>query len=228
MSEYIINEQEEDALQTGSSLSLRAILEMTWALRYWIILSIFVCLCFASVYLYVKPKTYHSAALVMVTTDKNAGMGSSAQMSFIADMTGMQNYNSLTNEKIIIKSTPVLQAVVEELGLNVRYYVRNHWVNRETLPQEVRMTFTGGDSINLNNLPTFRINYEVIDTTSLRINVRRRASARRMGNRPVPFLGGGQVAFQGRIVRLFHVRLALHHALFSPDEGARTVQTDWR
>ena len=35
------------------------------------------------------------------------------------------------------------------------------------------MTFTGGDSINLNNLPTFRINYEVIDTTSLRINVRR-------------------------------------------------------
>ena len=173
MSEYIINEQEEDALQSGSSLSLRAILEMTWALRYWIILSIFVCLCFASVYLYIKPKTYHSAALVMVTTDKNAGMGSSAQMSFIADMTGMQNYNSLTNEKIIIKSTPVLQAVVEELGLNVRYYVRNHWVNRETLPQEVRMTFVGGDSVNLNNLPTFRIDYDVIDTTLLRVNVRR-------------------------------------------------------
>ncbi len=173
MSEYIINEQEEDELQSGSSLSLRAILELTWALRYWIILSIFVCLCCAAVYLYIKPKTYHSAALVMVTTDKNAGMGSSAQMSFIADMTGMQNYNSLTNEKIIIKSTPVLQAVVDELGLNVRYFVRNHMVNRETLPQEVRMKFTSADSINLNRLPAFRIDYDVIDTTSLRISIRR-------------------------------------------------------
>ena len=140
MSEYIINEQEEDELQSGSGLSLRAILELTWALRYWIILSIFVCLCCATVYLYVKPKTYHSSALVMVTTDKNAGMSSSAQMSFIADMTGMQSYNSLTNEKIIIKSTPVLQAVVDELGLNVRYFVRNHWVNRETpdVPHRLR------------------------------------------------------------------------------------------
>ncbi len=173
MSEYIINEQEEDELQSGSSLSLRAILELTWALRYWIILSIFVCLCCAAAYLYVKPKTYHSAALVMVTTDKNAGMGSSAQMSFIADMTGMQNYNSLTNEKIIIKSTPVLQAVVGELGLNVRYFVFNHWVNRETMPQEVRMTFTGVDSLNLNKLPTFRIDYDIVDVSSLKVSVRR-------------------------------------------------------
>jgi len=173
MSEYIINEQEDDELQSGSSLSLRAILELTWALRYWIILSIFVCLCCAAVYLYVKPKTYHSSALVMVTTDKNAGMGSSAQMSFIADMTGMQSYNSLSNEKIIIKSTPVVQSVVEELGLNVRYFVRNHMVNRETLPQEVRMTYTPQEGVNQNNLPVYRIDYDVIDTTSLRISLRR-------------------------------------------------------
>jgi capsular exopolysaccharide synthesis family protein len=189
MSEYIINEQEEDELQSGSSLSLRAILELTWALRYWIILSIFICLCCAAVYLYVKPKTYHSAALVMVTTDKNAGMGSSAQMSFIADMTGMQSYNSLTNEKIIIKSTPVLQAVVGELGLNVRYFVRNHMVNRETMPQEVRMAFTGADSLNLNDLPTFRIDYDVVDTTSLKVSVRRL------------FGGGGEDIYDGKVVK---------------------------
>ena len=173
MSEYIINEQEEDELQSGNSLSLRAILELTWALRYWIIFSIFVCLCCATVYLYVKPKTFHSSALVMVTTDKNAGMGSSAQMSFIADMTGMQSYNSLSNEKIIIKSTPVVQAVVEELGLNVRYFVRNHMVNRETMPQEVRMRYTPIEGVNQNNLPVYRIDYQVIDTTSLRLSLRR-------------------------------------------------------
>ena len=173
MSEYINNEQEDDELQSGSSLSLRAVLEMTWALRYWILISIIGCLCCAAAYLYVKPKTYNSYALVMVTTDKNAGMGSSAQMSFIADMTGMQSYNSLSNEKIIIKSTPVLQAVVEELGLNVRYFVLNHGVNREMMPQEVRMTFTGAPDAHLNNLPEYRIDYDVIDTLSLCIDIRK-------------------------------------------------------
>lgn len=173
MSEYIINEQEDDELRSGNSLSLRAILETTWALRYWIILSIFICLCCASVYLYIKPKTYHSAALVMVTTDKNAGMGSSAQMSFIADMTGMQSYNSLSNEKIIIKSTPVVQAVVEELGLNVRYYVLNHWVNREMMPREVLMKFTPSKGVNQNNLPAYRIDYDIVDPTSIKVSVRR-------------------------------------------------------
>lgn len=176
MSEYIINEQEDDELQSGGGLSLRAILELTWALRYWIILSIFVCLCCAAVYLYVKPKTYHSSALVMVTTDKNAGMGSSAQMSFIADMTGMQSYNSLSNEKVIIKSTPVVQSVVEELGLNVRYFVRNHMVNRETLPQEVRMTYIPKEGVNQNDMPVYRIDYNVIDTVSLRISLKRQRS----------------------------------------------------
>ena len=198
MSEYIINEQEDDELQSGSSLSLRAIFEMTWALRYWIVLSLFVSLCCAAVYLYVKPKTYHSSALVMVTTDKNAGMGSSAQMTFIADMTGMQSYNSLSNEKVIIKSTPVLQAVVEELGLNVRYFVRNHWVNRETLPQEVRMSFTSADSLGMSRLPSFRIDYDVIDTTSLRISVCRLVK------------GNNESLYEDQVVR-FGEELPLRH-----------------
>lgn len=190
MSEYIINEQEDDELQSGNSLSLRAVLEMTWALRYWIILSVFLCLCCAAVYLYVKPKTYHSSAMVMVTTDKNAGMGSSAQMSFIADMTGMQSYNSLSNEKIIIKSTPVVQAVVEELNLNVRYYVLNHWITRETLPQEVRLTFTPTPGVNVNNLPEYQLDYDVIDFNSLKVSVKhiyRRESITIIENRELKF-----------------------------------------
>lgn len=174
MSEYIINEQEDDELRAGNTLSLRAILEMTWALRYWLLLSVLVSLCFASVYLYIKPKTFNTNALVMVTTDKNAGMGSSAQMSFIADMTGVQSYNSLANEKVIIKSTPVLQSVVEEQGLNVRYFVRNHWVNRETMPQEVRMKFTPAAGVNQGRLPSFRIDYDVVDTLSVKVSVCRK------------------------------------------------------
>lgn len=173
MSEYIINEQDEDELRSGNSLTLRAVLEMTWALRYWIVLSVLLCLCCAAVYLYVKPKVFHSHALVMVTTDKNAGMAQSAQMSFIADMTGVQSYNSLANEKVIIKSTPVLQAVVEEQGLNVRYYVRNHWVTRETMPQEVRMTYTPAEGADQTRLPDYRFDYEVVDTTTMRLTVRR-------------------------------------------------------
>lgn len=173
MSEYIINERDDNELKAGNGLSLRALLELTWALRYWLLLSVVVCLCCAAVYLYVKPKTYSSSALVMVTTDKNAGMGSSAQMSFIADMTGMQKYNSLSNEKVIIKSTPVLQSVVEDLGLNVRYYVLNHMVNRETMPQEVRMKYVPTEGVDQALLPTYRIDYEVIDTTRMRLSLTR-------------------------------------------------------
>jgi len=197
MSEYIINEQEEDELQSGNNLSLRAILELTWALRYWILLSIFVALCCAAVYLYVKPKTYHSSALVMVTTDKNAGMGSSAQMSFIADMTGMQSYNSLSNEKVIIKSTPVVQEVVEELGLNVRYFVRNHMVNRETMPQEVHMKYMPMEGVNQNDLPVYRIDYEVIDTTSIRLSMRRLRSEQ-------PLIYEDKVVRFGEVIELPH------------------------
>lgn len=178
MSEYIINEQEDDELRSGNSLTLRAMLEVIWGMRYWILLSILVCMCCAALYLYIKPKTFHSHALVMVTTDKNAGMAQSSQMSFIADMTGMQSFNSLSNEKIIIKSTPVIQAVVEEQGLNVRYYVINHWITRETLPQEVHMTFTPADGISQSKLPTFRIDYEVIDTTRLSVAVSEQSGGR--------------------------------------------------
>lgn len=177
MSEYIINEQEDDELHSGNSLTLRGMLEMTWALRLWILLSILLCLGCAAVYLYIKPKVYNSYALVMVTTDKNAGMAQSSQMSFIADMTGVQAYNSLSNEKVIIRSTPVLQAVVEEQGLNVRYYVRNHGVCRETLPQEVRMQFHPAEGVSQSKLPTLRFDYDVIDTLQLRVSVNRLTSA---------------------------------------------------
>lgn len=192
MSEYIINEQEDDELRSSNSLTLRAVLEMIWGMRYWILLSILVCMCCAAVYLYIKPKTFHSHALVMVTTDKNAGMAQSSQMSFIADMTGMQSFNSLSNEKIIIKSTPVIQAVVEEQGLNVRYYVNNHGITRETLSQEVRMDFTPDDGVNQAKLPTFRIDYEVIDTTRLSVTISKLAGGRTLEVCPITELRYGE------------------------------------
>ena len=134
MSEANINytTPEQQAEEQDSSFNLRAILELTWSLRYWIILSVFVALLLAGFYLYIKPKLYTSDMMVMVTTDKNAGMGSSAQMSFLQDMTGVQSYNSLTNEKVIIKSTPVLLQVVQEHDLNIRYYVKQRRWHRKS------------------------------------------------------------------------------------------------
>lgn len=207
MSEYIINEQEEDDLRSGNGLTLRSVLEMTWALRYWIILSLILCVSFAAVYLYVKPKVYHSYALVMVTNDKNAGMASSSQMSFIADMTGVQSFNSLSNEKVIIKSTPVLQAVVEEQGLNIRYYVRTHFVSRETMAEEVQMKFTPAEGKSPSKLPFYRVEYDVIDTASLSVTIKRLAHRQEVDvcqsqvvryGEPLPVEDWGYVTFSFR------------------------------
>ena len=94
-----------------SSFNLRSILELTWGLRYWIILSVFIAMIAAAGYLYFKPKLYSSNIMVMVTNDKNAGMASSAELGFISDITGVHSFNSLVNEQVIIKSTPILQAI---------------------------------------------------------------------------------------------------------------------
>lgn len=171
--------------EQDSSLNLRAILEMTWALRYWIILSVFLALGIAAVYLHRIPKSYTSSMMIMITTDKNAGMTSSAQMSLIQDLTGNQTYNSLANEKVIIKSTPVLQQVVMEADLNIRYYVRHNFVNRETGIQEVKMTFIPAEGYNLSQLHTYRFDYDIVDERHLQLQVTDMSINKKSGLDPI-------------------------------------------
>lgn len=154
-----------------SQFDLQFILNLMWKLRYWMALSSLVCLCLAFGYLYNKSNTYASQMMILITTDKNAGMSNSAEMSFIQDMTGFASYNSLENEKVIIRSTPVVQKAVEELDLNIRYFVRHRFKTIETLSQELHLDFEPALGYNVNNLPQLRIDYDLLDSTRMVLSI---------------------------------------------------------
>lgn len=164
-----------------SQFDLQFILNLMWRLRFWMILSAIVCLGVAAVYLYTKTNSYASQMVILITTDKNAGMSNSAEMSFIQDMTGISSFNSLENEKVIIRSTPVVQKAVEELNLNVRYFVDHHFKTIETLSEEIHLDYEPNPNYNVNNLPLLRIDYDVLDSTRMVLSLTD-SSRKRRGN----------------------------------------------
>lgn len=154
-----------------SQFDLQFILNLMWRLRYWMILSAVVSLIVAAGYLYTKTNSYASQMVILITTDRNAGMSNSAEMSFIADMTGMASFNSLDNEKVIIRSTPVVQKAVEDLHLNVRYYVDHRFKTIETLREEILLEYEPNPHFNVNNLPLLRFDYDIQDTTRMTLSL---------------------------------------------------------
>ncbi|MBP5716315.1 MAG: polysaccharide biosynthesis tyrosine autokinase [Bacteroidales bacterium] len=157
--------------ENGGLYDIHFYLNLVWRLRYWLIVSAIAGCGIAFLYLKTKQVIYSSQMVILITTDKNAGMSNSAEFSFIQDMTGMATYNSLENEKVIIRSTPVIRKVVEEQDLNIRYYTEGTFRDDETLAQEIKMSFVANEKFNTNYLPQLRIDYDVIDSTRMKLTV---------------------------------------------------------
>ena len=174
-----IQQKQEEA---ESQFDLQFLLNLMWRLRYWMMLSAVACLGIAAAYLYTKSNTYASQMVILITTDKNAGMSNSAEMSFIQDMTGVSSFNSLENEKVIIRSTPVVQKAVEELHLNVRYFVRHHFKTVETLCEELHLDYQPAPGFNVNSLPELDIEYDLQDSTRMTLSVTDSSRKRRGGD----------------------------------------------
>ncbi len=161
----------QDSNEEGGLYDIHFYLNLVWRLRYWIIISALAGCGIAFLYLKTKPAIYSSQMVILITTDKNAGMSNSAEFSFIQDMTGMATYNSLENERVIIRSTPVIQKVVEEQELNIRYYTEGTFRDDETLAQDIKMSFVANEGFNANRLPRLRIDYDVTDSTRMKLSV---------------------------------------------------------
>ena len=100
-----------------SGIDIKKILNVVWGMRYFIILSVFVCLLFAYFYNRVTRTKYTAdSKIVLVTKGSN-----NADMIAITDMISGSTNSKVTNEIEILRSHSMMQKVVEELGLNYSY-----------------------------------------------------------------------------------------------------------
>ena len=111
------NQQDDEE----ESIDLKLIVGTVWRLRWWIAICAFVSLCSAFVLVrYIVP-TYQSSSMILITSDKNSG--TATELNMVQELTGMGQAGNIQNEKIIIKSIPILEKVVKEQNLNIKYNV---------------------------------------------------------------------------------------------------------
>lgn len=103
----------------SSSMSLREIFEFLWRLRYWIIASAVLALVAAFIFLRMQNPVYQRSAWIRL--NRNDGTG--AEMELLSEFSGKaMTKPNVENEIFIIKSPTMMSKVVDELGLNYRYY----------------------------------------------------------------------------------------------------------
>lgn len=103
----------------NSSMSLREIFEFLWRLRYWIIASAIAALAIAFFYVRMQSPVYQRSSWIRL----NRNDGSGAEMELLSEFSGKSlTKPNVENEIFIIKSPTMMSKVVDELGLNYRYY----------------------------------------------------------------------------------------------------------
>ena len=90
------------------------IMSVVWLNKWWFVLSVFVCLALAVLYIWKTPKTYSRTATVMIKDDKKGGTASSEAAAF-QDMLSFGNV-SAENELGFFKSNRLMAQVVEKTG----------------------------------------------------------------------------------------------------------------
>jgi len=88
----------------------------------WILLSLVVCLGFASLYLAWKPKSYTRNAQVEIKDEEDTG--ASSALAMFSDLGIGQATNNLYNEMAYFESPDLMEKVVERLGLQTNYNMR--------------------------------------------------------------------------------------------------------
>ena len=106
----------------NASIPIKAFFNACMHNWYWFVISAIVCTCIALLKSKSEPKLYSTSSLIMLTTENSAQNGSQAQV--FGDMGVSLSWGALTNEIYKLKSTKLMEDVVNHLGLNIQYYGR--------------------------------------------------------------------------------------------------------
>lgn len=103
------------------AINIKEYLFWAWEKKWWILLSIMVCVAVATYYLYVTPKSYVRSATVMIKSDSKGRSGISELEAF-RDLSGVSGISvDVRNEMEAFKSPILMEKVVQRLNLNVSY-----------------------------------------------------------------------------------------------------------
>ena len=100
--------------------NIRELLEFMWRIRWWMVASAIVCLILGFVYMRMQTPIYQRQAWIML----NNNDGVNAEMALFTELMGGGNSRArkIDNELFILKSPSLMAKVVDELGLNTRYF----------------------------------------------------------------------------------------------------------
>lgn len=117
-----------------SSFDFKNILTMFLLNWQWFVLSTFICLCCAMIYLRYKSPTYQVSAKVLIKDDSNnkRSGGSNQMLANMQDLGFMTNSNGIDNEVEILASHILAREAVKDLKLYVSYKeegrIKNHLI----------------------------------------------------------------------------------------------------
>lgn len=104
-----------------SSFNIREYLFWAWDKKWWILLSVVLCLFVAAYYIYVTPKQFIRSASVMMKSDSQ-GKASISELSAFKEL-GLSGMSvDVLNEIEAFKAPILMERVVSRLGLDVEYY----------------------------------------------------------------------------------------------------------
>ncbi len=122
--ESVSNDNKTDKRKKNftTSIPIKAFFRACLHNWYWFVISAIICTCIALLKTKSEPKLYNTSALIMLTTETSKQAGSQAQV--FGDLGMKVLTTDLSNETHKIKSTKLMEDVVNHLGLNIQYYGR--------------------------------------------------------------------------------------------------------
>ena len=103
---------------TKQEMTFRDFVDLFWRLRWWIAGTAAFCLLVTFIWLKMCTPQYQQSTWVML----NRNDGSNSELNILAELNGRTVAKKIDNEIFILKSPSMMTKVVEEMGLNTRYY----------------------------------------------------------------------------------------------------------
>lgn len=116
------NTNMDNIKEANNSFQIKEYLLQLWRKKYWILLSIIICVGISLYYVYRQPRIYGSTAELIILNSYSTGGYTSTGLAAFSDIKGVAGDVNMFNEMEVMKSPFVMEGVVQRLNLDVSYH----------------------------------------------------------------------------------------------------------